>query len=96
MFEVSLLFRKSFFINSILTNSESWYGAKYEEIELLEQVDEMPIRKLLEVGKSCPKEMLYLETGACPIRFNIMSRRLMFLHNIINEDDELLVKQNPG
>ena len=31
----------------------------------------MPIRKLLEVGKSCPKEMLYLETGAWPIRFII-------------------------
>ena len=93
VFEVGLLFRKSFLINSILTNSESWYGVKYEEIDLLEQVDEMFIRKLLEVGKSCPKEMLYLETGAWPIRFIIMSRRLMFLHYIMNEDDKSLVKQ---
>ena len=93
VFEVALLFRKSFFINSILTNSESWYGLKIEEIELLEQVDEMLLRKILEVGKSCPKEMLYLETGSWPIRFIIMSRRLMFLHYILNEDEKSLLKQ---
>ena len=78
--KVALLFRKAFLINSILTNSESWYGVKMEEIEMLEQVDEIFLRKILEVGKSCPKEMLYLETASRPIRFIIMSRRLMFLH----------------
>ena len=93
VFEVGLLFRKSFYINSILTNSESWYGVKCEDIELLEQVDELLLRKLLEVGKSCPKEMLYLETGSWPIRFIIMSRRLMFLHYMLNEDDKSLVRQ---
>ena len=91
VFEVSLLFRKSFLINSILTNSESWYGIKNEELELLEQVDEMLLRKILEVGKSCPKEMLYLETGSWPIRFIIMSRRLMFLHYVLNEDSKSLI-----
>ena len=91
MFEVALLFRKSFLINSILTNSESWYGIKIEELELLEQVDEILLRKILEVGKSCPKEMLYLETGSWPIRFVIMSRRLMFLHYMLNEDTNSLV-----
>ena len=30
VFQVGLLFRKSFLINSILTNSESWYGIKLE------------------------------------------------------------------
>ena len=56
VFEVALLFRKSFLINSILTNSESWYGIKTDELELLEQVDEILLRKILEVGKSCPKK----------------------------------------
>ena len=91
VFEVGLLFRKSILINSILTNSESWYGLKNEEIEQLEQVDEMFLRKLLEVGRGCPKEMLYLETGSLPIRFIIMSRRLMFLHYLLNEENDSLV-----
>ena len=59
-FEVGLILRKSLFIKSVLTNSESWYGLKETEIEQLEQVDEMLLRKLLEVGLGCPKEMLFL------------------------------------
>ena len=90
---VALLFRKAFLINGILTNSETWYGLKDEDIELLEQVDEMYLRKILEAGRSCPKEMLYLETGSWPIRFIIMSRRLMFLHYILNEKNKSLIKQ---
>ena len=90
IFEVGLLFRKSIFINSILCNSESWYGLKVEEIEQLEQVDEIILRKLLEAGRCCPKEMLYLETVSWPIRYIIMSRRLMFLHYLLNEEKESL------
>ena len=37
--------------------------------------------------------MLYLETGSRQIRFIIMSRRLMFLHYILNEDNKSLIKQ---
>ena len=53
----------------------------------------MLLRKLLEVGKCCPREMLYLETGSRPIRFIIMSRRLKFLHYILNEDNKSLINQ---
>ena len=74
-----------------MTNSEAWYGLSLTEIEQLEQVDEMLIRKILEVGQSCPKEMLYLDTGCTPIRYIIMLRKIMFLHYILNEDEESLV-----
>ena len=74
------------FLNSILTNSEAWYGLSLTEIEQLEQVDEMLIRKILEVGQSCPKEILYLETGCTPIRYIRMLRKIRFLHYILNED----------
>ena len=91
IFEVGLILRQSMFLNSVLVNSESWYGVKDSEMEQLEQVDEMLIRKLLEIGQGCPKEMLFLETGSWPLRFIVMSRRLMFLHYILNEDKESLV-----
>ena len=35
--------------------------------------------------------MLYLESGSKPIRFTLMARRLMFLHYILNEDDNSLI-----
>ena len=91
IFEVGQILRNSLLVNGILTNSESWYGIKDEEIDHLEQVDEMLLRKFLEVGAGCPKEMLYLETGSWPLRYVIMSRRLMFLHYLLNEDESSLV-----
>ena len=53
IFEIGLILRQSLFLNSILTNSESWYGLKESDIEHLEQVDEMLLRKLVEVGQGC-------------------------------------------
>ena len=46
---------------------------------------------MLEVGKGCPKEMLYLETGATPIRYVVKFKRLMFLHYILNEEKDSLI-----
>ena len=59
-FEVAMIFRSSHLINGILTNSEAWYGLTKANKEQLEQVDEMLLRRVLEVGSCCPKEMLYL------------------------------------
>ena len=92
-FEVAMIFRSSHLINGILTNSEAWYGLTKANIEQLEQVDDMLLRRVLEVGSCCPKEMLYLETGATPIRFTIMQRRLMFLHYILNEEKSSLISK---
>jgi hypothetical protein len=51
------------------------------------------MRRQLDSGQGCPKEMLYLEMGCTPMRFTIMMRRIMFLHYILNEDKEALVNQ---
>ena len=75
-FEVGLILRESLLDNSILTNSEAWYGLKDTEVEQLEQSDESFLRKFLEVGKCCPKEILYLETVSLPLKFIIMTIRL--------------------
>ena len=92
-FEVAMLFRKSFLLNGILTNSEAWYNVKSQEIEMLEKCDENLIQSLLETPRTAAKCMLYLETGAKPIRFTMMKRRLMFLHYILNEPSESLIKR---
>ena len=90
-FEVALILRASFLLNGILTNSEVWYGLKTADFENLEQIDERLLRRILEVGSGCPREMLYLETGSIPIRFIITYRRLMFLHYILSEDQDSLI-----
>ena len=92
-FEVAMVFRSSLLTNSVLTNSEAWLGLTLADMEQLEQVDEMLMRKILEVGQGCPKEMLYLELGCIPLRFTIMMRKLMFFHYLLNEEPDCLIHQ---
>ena len=54
-FEVAVVLRNSLLLSSILVNSEAWYNLKKEEIEKLEQVDEMLLRKVLECPVTTPK-----------------------------------------
>ena len=91
MFEVAVLLRNSLFINGILTNIEASYNLKNSEIESLEKCDEQLLRTMLEAPCTTPKEMLYLELGVTPIRYIVMSRRLVFYHYIINEDKDSLI-----
>ena len=78
-------------ISSLLSNSESWYNLTEEDLKQLEQVDEKLLRGVLECPVSTPKEMLYLELNCIPVRYIIMSRRLNFLHYILNEDENSLI-----
>ena len=90
-FEVAKILRDSLLINGILTNSEAWYNLTKEEINELQEVDEQLLRKMLETGKCNPKVMLYLEMGCTPIKFIIMKRRIMFLHEILNQEKTSLL-----
>ena len=91
--EVALHFRNSLLLNGFLTNSEAWYGVTTQEYTNLEQVDEIYLRRILEVPSSSPKSMLYLEFGILPIRFVIKSRRLMFLQCILQEESDSVISQ---
>jgi hypothetical protein len=87
-----LILRNALFLNGILTNLEASYGLTDEEITQLEQMDESLMRTILECPMSVPREMLYLELGATPIRYILMCRRLMFYHYIICESDDSLIR----
>ena len=66
--EAGLVMRNGMFVNGILTNAEIWHGATDKILETLEVVDEYLLRKILKAHSKTPKEALYLETGAIPIR----------------------------
>ena len=85
-FEVALILRDSLLLSSILCNSESWYNITKAEFDLIESVDLQFLRRILNVPKSTPKEMFYLELGCLPLRYLIMKKRIMFLHYIVNQD----------
>ena len=49
------------------------------------------LRKILNVPKSTPKEMIFLEMGCIPLRHEIRKRRVMFLHDILNQDSDSML-----
>ena len=92
-FEVAILLRNSLFVSSLLCNSEVWFNLTNAELNLLESVDLMLLRKILNAPKSTPKEMMYLELGVMPLREIIKQRRLNYLKYILDqESDSILFK----
>ena len=85
--------RESMFLNGILTNSDVWYNLKKSEIEELEEIDRMLLRKILKTQISWPKEALYLESGAVPIGMILKSRRLNYLHYLVKENKNSMLSK---
>ena len=85
------MLRNSLLVSSLLCNSEAWYNVSKVELDYLESVDLMLLRKLLQAPKSTPKEMLHMELGCLPLREIIRKRRLSFLFYILNQDPQSLV-----
>ena len=73
-------FRECKLLNGILTNAEVWYPIKDTQIEVLEDIDLMFLRKLTKGHTKPAKEAFQMETGILPIRFVCMKRRVMYLH----------------
>ena len=60
---------------------------------VMEKVDEALLRGLLSAHSKTPLEALYLETNSAPIRFIFKSRRIMYLHNILQKDGSELIRK---
>ena len=92
-FEIARTLREAEFINGILTNVEVWYGIKQNEINELEMVDKLLIRRIFGAPESACIESLYLELGVIPIGVIVKARRIIYLHYLIRlEEKQMLSK----
>ena len=80
-------------VSSLMCNSEAWYNVTNKEIELLESVDTKFLRTLLKAPRSTPKEIIYLELGCVPLRELLMKRRILFLHYIMNQNENSMIQK---
>ena len=79
--------------NSVLCSSEVLYGIKSDHIDTLEKCDKLLFTKMFGVPNSCAYESFFLETGAIPIRFIIIGRRLMYYWCLLNKSEDELAKK---
>ena len=91
--EIALLLRESMFLSSMLNNTEVWYDVKRSEVESLEAMDLILLRKLLRAPVSTPKEAFYLELGIIPIRVLMKSRRILYLYYLLQRSPSEMLSQ---
>ena len=75
-YKISFMFRDCMLLNGILTNCNVWYPISDSQIEILENIDLMLIRKLVKGHSKGAKEAFHLETGLLPIRFVIKKEEI--------------------
>jgi hypothetical protein len=90
-YQIALNLREAIFLNGILTNADSWYNVTKGEIEQLEMVDRLLLRRILGVPTSTSNEALYLETGCLDIETIVKGMRLKFLHSLVNQDKNCML-----
>ena len=92
-FRILILLREAMFINSILTNTDIWYGVKESEVTELEDLDRSLLRRAFQCPMTTPKEACHLELGLLPISCILKSRRANYFHYLVNsEQDGMLFK----
>ena len=91
--EIALPLRQSLFLSSLLSNIEVWHGMKSMEVEALEILDRMLLRKILNAPQTTPKESLYLELGLIPVGIILKMRRIIYLHYLLNRPRNEMLAQ---
>ena len=90
-YRIAFMCRECMLLNGILTNSEVWYPINDTQLEVLEDIDLMLIRKLMKGHAKTAKEAFHMETGLLPVRFVCMKRRMMYLHHILSKPESEMI-----
>ena len=91
--ETGLMLRQAMFINGVLYNSEVWHNLSTTDIAIIENIDHQLIRVICNAHSKTPIEFLYLETKSQPLSHIISTRRIMYLHHILQKEETELVKR---
>ena len=86
-FECSMILLNAILRPSILYACDMMYNMKEREIRQIERIEENFIRKVLNTSKGCPIVQLYLEMGHIPARIEIQKMRCLFLHYILQQNE---------
>ena len=91
--QTGLILRDTNFISKVLLNSEVWHSLTKLQIENLEKVDRILMRKIFDAHSKTPIEWLYCEAGKLDLSSVIKMRRLMYLWEILNREKSELINR---
>ena len=90
-FECALIYVKSLIRNSILYAAEAMYSVNESQYRALEAIEESVLLKVFKTLKSCPRYLIYLESGLIPARYQVHRQVLNFLHYILQQPKNSLL-----
>ena len=67
------------------------YSLSESELRAIERIEESALQKVFKTKRSCPRHLLYLESGMYPARNQIHRQMLNFLHYILQQPNESLL-----
>ena len=81
------------FIPSILNNAETWVDIDQNSIKILNNLQNMMFRYLLNTPRSTPKPFLLWELGCLSMENRIIKQKLNFFYHLVNLPDTTLAKE---
>ena len=72
---------------TLLSNTETWINVNKEEMEKVNQVHYMVLKKVFEQRENTPYYGILMETGYWPYSYVIIYKRLMLYHNLIHSEE---------
>ena len=94
--KIGLIFRDATLKSKLLLNSEVWHGLTNKQVEMLEDMDKIYIRRLLNSHSKVAIECLYFEIGKMPWKYEVILRRFMYLWKILNVEKSELINRVYG
>ena len=92
-FELAFMLHSSLFLNGVLFNTEALVNIKSKHVDQLMACEKEILCQIFECKRTVPIESLYIESSITPIKFILISRRLMFYWTILNKPKSELVRQ---
>ena len=92
-FKMAVALQEAELINVMLTKWEVWYGISKEEVNELEEIDKLLLRRILDAPISTCTESIYFELDLVQIHILNKAKRIIYLHYLIRlGEKEMLFK----
>ncbi len=84
---------ESCIVKSIMFNIEGWNKVSNKEMKKLESIQHQALCMIMHLPKTAPYIALLNEVGMWRMEERLMYRKIMLLHNILNSNDDRLIKR---
>lgn len=92
-FEVAIDLRESILLGQLLYATEALTNIKKSDMDILVKADEDYILQVMNLERTAPRALVYLELGLTTISMKIKMRRIMYYQYILKQEEKSLLQR---